>query len=1655
MANEKEEPVVLSWQKKFLLILWKNLCVLLGRKCQFACLVIVSIFSALAPLLLGFASNLASSIREEDSPFIPHNSSEIIVCYSPQNKILETFLSGVTLLDYPTYFRDFADGKALEEALTKNISYEGAFGIEFPDEWSDITELPHRFRFALRFSVDKEDSFFLNILISQFRTQTHYRRTGFLLLQTQISQRYLQVKNGTQTVFRTQFKELYEEINLSLDDMFVIFLICVFLCPFTMDVKDIVQEKELQLKEMLNIFDVSNYLQWLAWYVKSMIVLFMVSLIITILWTAINMPAFRGGNPFADMAVLPHTDWSVFLFYLLVCSHCLICFGFLVSSFCARSGWCAIIAVLLFLASSLPNFVIDKDSTGTVVNILCSIFVVSAMNMVMDRIVIWEKERLGLQWSNLFKTSWLHDSISVGAILMIMLLISLISILICLYMEQVRPGEFGTPQPWYFPCTKRFWCPAKYMRGVLSPPGLFPVRPSDEERPLDRSSPPKHSKFVDANARGKTSGVQIKNLSKSFGKRQVVAGLTFDLFENEIMVLLGHNGAGKTTTIQMLTGTIQPSSGTAIINGYDIQTDRLQARRSLSICPQKNIFFDGLSVASHLQFYSRLRGLKAAAVKQEVDKYIQKLGLKAKARSSAKSLSGGTQRRLALACALCGNVKVLFCDEPSSGLDPNSRHELWKLLLDEKQGRTILLTTHQMDEGEVLADRIAIVSDGRLRCLGTLAFLKKQNETSYLLTCEKGPNCNVSRLTQLIASHVPNTRPHSNIGSDVSYRLPHRVMGSLGSLFNDLEQQKEQLDVVGFGLSSTSLADIFMSHGAEDLGGSGGRTSGGGSNEQSQRQNQEQNRYQNFCLRYLGQWEAMLLKKMLYIYDKKWIFLALLLLPIVIAIIVLIREPSEGSMLKRLPITLADYKSDDVKIILQSTSNTGPARDMANAYQELVQQYGSVERTSQNIEEYIGKGQETPERIYEMKRSLIAAATFDQETIAWVRMRVFLHSAPLSLNLVFNAMAKTMVGPNASIEVTNAPYQGKNSQRERMMSLIMAICVMLYLAIVLGMFGMLVAQEKVTQTRMQQQVSGVNMATYWLSHYLTDLALYFVLSLALLLAVHELCHPLEMLLILMVIGVAVLPLTYMMVGLFKDSGTAVVIMINLNIVCGVFLGFLLALTFPMIPIGAKKEFMAICYLYPVITGYFAVANCFARFQKGQSADLRENYKMYCTPGFTLQIDFCSSLNLLDWVEVRYLLICGFIYMLILIFAEYITMLWYGIKQILCRCCRPNVKSNDGDVAAVAERIKEMSGEDRNKHALVLNRVSKRYLLMSAVRGISFAVKPGVCFGLLGANGAGKTTTFKMIVGDIGMTTGSIHVRGCSLMVRPTAARKQIGYCPQHDTLFDFCTGRQTLRIFLLLRGTRRELLKKAIEKLASDFGFFVHLDHKVKDYSGGTKRKLNAAVASEGLSLICLDEPSSGVDPASRRHVWNVLSSLRDEGKAVMLSSHSMEEVEALCTQLAIMADGQIHCLGSQQRIKNKFAQCLVLKLHVETSPESMVHTVQKVKSQMEADYPTSSLEEEFGGRLTYHIPTDKLRWSRVFSYIERNRSPWKLADYSLTQPSLEDVLLDIAKKKKNEKNQQTNPPKTQSRPEQKRATKNESPKPDKDKGRSTRGNKD
>lgn len=188
----------------------------------------------------------------------------------------------------------------------------------------------------------------------------------------------------------------------------------------------------------------------------------------------------------------------------------------------------------------------------------------------------------------------------------------------------------------------------------------------------------------------------------------------------------------------------------------------------------------------------------------------------------------------------------------------------------------------------------------------------------------------------------------------------------------------------------------------------------------------------------------------------------------------------------------------------------------------------------------------------------------------------------------------------------------------------------------------------------------------------------------------------------------------------------------------------------------------------------------------------------------------------------------------------------------------------------------------------------------------------------------------MLIGDESISSGEAWVSGVSLKTDMKEIYKDIGYCPQFDALLDELTGRETLRIFCMLRGIATHKIGPLSLKLAKEFNFYKHLDKRVKEYSGGNKRKLSTSLALIGSpSVVYLDEPTTGMDPGAKRHLWGVMSKYRSVGKSIVLTSHSMEECEALCTRLAIMVNGEFKCLGSTQHLKNKFSKGYLLVIQM------------------------------------------------------------------------------------------------------------------------------
>lgn len=218
-------------------------------------------------------------------------------------------------------------------------------------------------------------------------------------------------------------------------------------------------------------------------------------------------------------------------------------------------------------------------------------------------------------------------------------------------------------------------------------------------------------------------GIRICGLCKSYDGRPVVDHLEFEIPEGSLCALLGVNGAGKTTTVRMLCGLCRPDDGDAFLNGNSILHAPHAVKRIIGVSPQENAVAPNLTVRENLELIAALALPNKAERDAAVDEVMERLSIHSVAKTKAKKLSGGYQRRLSIAMALVTKPEILFLDEPTLGLDVLARRELWNLLKGLKGEVTILLTTHYMEEAEALADWVGIMADGRIKAFGTVAQL--------------------------------------------------------------------------------------------------------------------------------------------------------------------------------------------------------------------------------------------------------------------------------------------------------------------------------------------------------------------------------------------------------------------------------------------------------------------------------------------------------------------------------------------------------------------------------------------------------------------------------------------------------------------------------------------------------------------------------------------------------------------------------------------------------------------------------------------------------------------------------------------------------------------------------------------------------------------
>ncbi len=219
----------------------------------------------------------------------------------------------------------------------------------------------------------------------------------------------------------------------------------------------------------------------------------------------------------------------------------------------------------------------------------------------------------------------------------------------------------------------------------------------------------------------------VKDLHKSFKELNAVNGVSFSIHKGEIFGLLGPNGAGKTTTIRILSTVLEADSGDITIGGHSVRHEAEAVRSIIGVCPQELALYEDLSALDNMVFFGRMAGLEGSEAKAQAMTNLELMGLQERAKGKVAKFSGGMKRRINLAIALMGHPQLLFLDEPTVGIDPQSRNHIYENILGlQKKGMTILYTTHYMEEADRLCNRVAIMDGGQIIAMDTPYQLKSQ-----------------------------------------------------------------------------------------------------------------------------------------------------------------------------------------------------------------------------------------------------------------------------------------------------------------------------------------------------------------------------------------------------------------------------------------------------------------------------------------------------------------------------------------------------------------------------------------------------------------------------------------------------------------------------------------------------------------------------------------------------------------------------------------------------------------------------------------------------------------------------------------------------------------------------------------------------------------
>ncbi|PQE06676.1 hypothetical protein CJF30_00008578 [Rutstroemia sp. NJR-2017a BBW] len=1156
-----------------------------------------------------------------------------------------------------------------------------------------------------------------------------------------------------------------------------------------------------------------------------------------------------------------------------------------------------------------------------------------------------------------------------------------------------------------------------------------------------------------------STGIAVKctELSKTFKARRrwywpcstigrghhAVKNMNLELKRGSVNFLLGPNGGGKTTTLKLISGMLSSDSGSRIQINQD--------SRRFGCCPQQNVglvqnfmysqrlmVIGILGTIDHVRIW---RQIKAAPLNTqgEEDDVLVECDILEKADQAVETLSGGQQRKVQLAISFVGSSNLCFIDEASSGLDPLSRRNIWKIISNSSR-RTILITTHFLDEADMLADNIAIIYEGKLITTGTSTSLKARYGKGYEV-------CQLPEDDEIHAGQLVPPICHTKTSIEATQKLLEleELSGGLYSV------TFPSLDQAFLHLTSSSLnSEVNANDSVAGTEIARQETERQGLNmDGSDDSDLEIGRRVGFFAQLLA-----LLKKRYLLARHNWLSTSLALaIPTILAVAL----SSTFSKFSKFSQCL-----DNLDILTQNASILDA--DSFSQYEgeytvlnplfapEYVNDLGSYpvsavvgppsafegnEQTRvyvSNMEQYFPEIRLAP-YLTAADRALGTrgnVSTLD-EMIALVEAN---HGEPgfgiftpspnentiihrmspeytvAGLNIISNRLALSSTSGKAprTIHTTYRKFRHVEPTPDSM-SIPLLVFITLGFICSTSVSIMYPVSEKVNNVRALQYSNSVSPGALWSAYLLFDMHTGFLISFvtwgALFAANSSVWYESTFVLFALILFCIATYLGLYICSMFlKKAAFAVAVCVHIMLMVVYLLAYIVNQSK-----GPVNEYHITLQIQGALGLTSPAANLLRTFFIASN-----NFGITCgeTGWYNLHP---IAFTLYGGVYINLILQIMFL-VLVITCIEYHNMDW--VFKLIPRRKQPirlgtSHEENADHFTATAEHDTDIPLKDIKKNKLTpvleLSGVSKFFGSLTAVENVSFNISENETLALLGANGAGKSTTFNMIRGLLKPSAGAISILDLNIVTNPEQARLYLGTCSQEDSIDDL-TIRQTLNFYASIKGLRN--VKHNVDKLLKAFKIMHFENVLVTKLSGGTRRKVMVCIALLGNPrLLLLDEPSTGLDAGAKRVLWEVIQSLSHD-RATLLTTHSMEETEVLASKVAIVGR-KLLAAGTVNQLKEKYGGSYYVRATYIPGAEVRVeHMIErafgeklplertglgKIMQMMESMVLSDKFEDDENSR----------RRSGVEMVRDRHLTGGKLLlHYTISEPAMDDVFLNL-----------------------------------------------